>query len=121
MRLIHDVEYNLTIALIVIGERGPERSKRRVRRTALSDNLAIESGIGVHIDDAISSRVQAGRYNLIELGKIGGVQGARGRSTSQICPANSQSESVETFLHEVPHLPRTILAAVFGQRWPDHG
>lgn len=121
MRLIHDIEYNLTMAFIVIGDGGPERSKYRVRRAALSDNLAIESGIGVYIDDTISSSVQAGRYNLIELRKIGGVQGARGRSTSQIRPANSQSESVEAFFHEVLHLPGTIFAAIFSQRWPDHG
>lgn len=121
MRLIHDIEYNPTLTLIMISNGGPERSKYRVGRAALSDNPAVEPGIGVHIDDTISSGVEAGGYNLIEFGKIGRVQSARGRSAGQICPANRQSEGVEAFFYEVLHLPGTILTAISGQRWPDHG
>ena len=73
MGLIHDAEYDSTIALIMIGNGSPDCSKLIICRATLADNSAIKTSVGVQVNNAMSSSVQASVHEQIELCKVGGV------------------------------------------------
>lgn len=113
--LVHDAEDDVGVVGVLCSKRRPERGKLVVGGTALADDLAVPAGVVVDVDDALGSRGEAARHQVVVVGKVGGVEVAADDVVGEVLPADAETKHVQVVAaREVLHLRGTSAARDVG-------
>ena len=113
-RLVHQTKGNLAVPLVLRRNLRPKASELSVRRTALTNDRTVPTGVVVDVNDAkCSAGVQAALDQLVVRGPVVGVKGAAEVVVDQELPSDRNAEGVQTVVSdEVLYLVDADLAGV---------
>lgn len=108
MRLVHDAEDDLALALVFGRQCCPKGDELRIRWTTLSNDGTIPTGVVVNVNDTVSAQGQTALHQSVILAKVVRVQRATKVISNEELPSRRQAENVEGIIvDEVPHLSDT--------------
>jgi hypothetical protein len=113
VRLVHEAESDLVVALVLGSDLGPDAGEVVVGGSALADNGAVPASVVVQVNDAKGgARSQAALdLSIVDL-PVSSVQGAAD-GVDKVLPADGETEGVEAVVfNKVVHLVETSLARV---------
>ena len=98
-RLVHQTKGNLAVPLVLRRNLRPKASELSVRRTALTNDRTVPTGVVVDVNDAkCSAGVQTALDQLVVRGPVVGVEGAAKVVVEQELPSDRKAEGVQAIV-----------------------